>query len=385
MQVSRRGKNNAAVGVSVRFVCGETANCRATEPALASHLVGSRKKARRMTTIRARIAAFCIVLDLSLSSRPLARDKDRTSQSRSRLLRCSLFVLLAFPNIAHAVPGMAASEWDDDGEWQTMPVLYSKAEEAKLALDKQWKEYREDPDRLDTRFDDEDDEGAASSAVAGSSRGAHNGSHHGDEDDDDDDDANGDVLERHRRRLRLKAGKGKARATGTRVRIVSPVVAQKSKEAGSLGASTNATGNLIDFDDAGAEWREKGKMNESDYTRLELDEDPDEDEVHTRTQYLFDDDKGMTPLAQMQTTKTMLSEGQRIAYVGLCRLATREMANSMKGLKELEPAVESMQNWATKIMGRLYQHMEIEPAGASCRVLPKSSIGVWSPHARRSP
>lgn len=113
-------------------------------------------------------------------------------------------------------------------------------------------------------------------------------------------------------------------------------------------------------------WREKEDVtDELDYTRLELDEDPEEDAIHTRTQYLFSDEKGMTPLSQMQATKTLLSEGQRIAYIGLCRLVTCEMiANITAGAhKELDPAAESARNWATKIMGRLYQHMEITPSG----------------------
>lgn len=131
--------------------------------------------------------------------------------------------------------------------------------------------------------------------------------------------------------------------------------------------SGNATGTLIDFDSGGREWREKGKLDEMDYTRLELDDDPEEDEISMRTQYLFNEEKGMTPLSQMQATKTLLTEGQRIAYVGLCRLVAREMVQTLriaaKGAKELEPATESAQNWANKIMGRLYRHMEVNAPG----------------------
>lgn len=135
------------------------------------------------------------------------------------------------------------------------------------------------------------------------------------------------------------------------------------------GASTlgNATGRLLDYTAGGVEWREKEKLDEMDYTRLELDDDPEEDEISMRTQYLFNEEKGMTPLAQMQTTKTLLTEGQRIAYVGLCRLVARELVQMLvlaaKGAKELEPAKESAQNWANKIMGRLYRHMEVDGAG----------------------
>ncbi|GAA5887434.1 hypothetical protein JCM6882_002527 [Rhodosporidiobolus microsporus] len=138
-----------------------------------------------------------------------------------------------------------------------------------------------------------------------------------------------------------------------------------------VAATGNATGRLVEADEksgAPAETglREKGKLDEMDYTRLELDDDPEEDEISMRTQYLFNEDTSMTPLSQLQQTKTLLTEGQRIAYVGLCRLVAREMVQTLalaaKGAKELDPARESCQNWASKIMGRLYRHMEVDAA-----------------------
>ncbi|KAK7063613.1 DUF726-domain-containing protein [Favolaschia claudopus] len=127
-------------------------------------------------------------------------------------------------------------------------------------------------------------------------------------------------------------------------------------------SSVNATGNLIDFDDTGVEWRAKVEQNESDYTRLRGVEEDESDEVHMRTKYLFDEDKAMTPLSQMQATKNLLTEAQRIAYVGLCALITQEMAQSMKrpNRKEFKAAIQNMDLWALKIMGRLYYHMELE-------------------------
>ncbi|KEP53201.1 putative integral membrane protein [Rhizoctonia solani 123E] len=126
----------------------------------------------------------------------------------------------------------------------------------------------------------------------------------------------------------------------------------------------NATGNLIDFDDKGNEWRSKLDQNEDDYTRLRLDDDDDTDEVHLRTRYLFDEDKAMTPLSQMQATKDLLTEAQRIAYVGVCALAAREMIISLRKVmsKDLKPAINSLELWSLKIMGRLYYHMELETA-----------------------
>lgn len=87
----------------------------------------------------------------------------------------------------------------------------------------------------------------------------------------------------------------------------------------------------------------------------------------------------MTPLSQMQQTKTLLTEGQRIAYVGLCRLVTREMVQTLalaaKGAKELEPARESCHHWANKIMGRLYRHMDVDSAGEEAQTLFASDLG----------
>ncbi|CAE6459861.1 unnamed protein product [Rhizoctonia solani] len=127
---------------------------------------------------------------------------------------------------------------------------------------------------------------------------------------------------------------------------------------------SNATGNLIDYDDRGNEWRSKLDQNEDDYTRLKLDDDDEVDEVHLRTRYLFDEDKAMTPLSQMQATKDLLTEAQRIAYVGVCALAAREMLVSLRKVrsKELKASINNLELWSLKIMGRLYYHMELETA-----------------------
>jgi hypothetical protein len=131
------------------------------------------------------------------------------------------------------------------------------------------------------------------------------------------------------------------------------------------GAAGNATGQLIDIDEDGAAWHEKAAADEAEYTRLRMEEENDGDEVHLRTRYLFDEDKAMTPLNQMQQTKRLLTEAQRIAYVGLCSLVAREMTQMLRTVhsKELKPAIQSMEVWAMKMMGRLYHHMEIATAG----------------------
>jgi hypothetical protein len=149
---------------------------------------------------------------------------------------------------------------------------------------------------------------------------------------------------------------------------------------------SNATGQHLEV---GADtvstdsWRTKGAQEvDSDYTRLRLDEDEESEEVHMRTKYLFNEDKAMTPLSQMQATKELLTEGQRIAYVGLCQLVAKGMVkdagrgwegwkakgmkNRIKGKgKEEVPVVESANIWMIKIMARLYQHMEVLREGES--------------------
>ncbi|WWC68750.1 uncharacterized protein I206_102684 [Kwoniella pini CBS 10737] len=148
----------------------------------------------------------------------------------------------------------------------------------------------------------------------------------------------------------------------------------------SSGPTGNATGSHMELegDTFGDSWREKIVEDESDYTRLRLNEDEESEEVAMRTKYLFDEDKAMTPLSQMQATKNLLTEGQRIAYVGLCQLIAKRMLREMNrgweghkasttksriGLKgkgkDDVPVVESGNIWMLKIMARLYQHMDV--------------------------
>lgn len=112
------------------------------------------------------------------------------------------------------------------------------------------------------------------------------------------------------------------------------------------------------------------------YTRVYDDEDAQSTtSMDENTSYLFketdDDEASRSPLSQMQATKDLLTEGQRIAYVGVCKLAIVEMTaevgrgggggKSVK--KELGWAKESMKMWSQKMMVRLYMHMDISPAG----------------------
>ena len=106
-------------------------------------------------------------------------------------------------------------------------------------------------------------------------------------------------------------------------------------------------------------------MNKSEYTQLQLTENNNNDKVHLRIKYLFDEDKSMTPFSQMQAIKNLLTEAQCIVYVGLCTLVSCEVSTALKHTKskELKPVIESLELWVLKIMGRLYYHMELATQG----------------------
>jgi hypothetical protein len=115
------------------------------------------------------------------------------------------------------------------------------------------------------------------------------------------------------------------------------------------------------------------------YTRVTMDDDvQSQTSMDENTAYLFkektttlqeddEDEAARDPLAQMQTTKSLLTEGQRIAYVGLVRLAIVEMENRpgqlerTRGAKKvLELTQETTKMWGQKMMVRLYGHMDID-------------------------
>ncbi|KAL2142614.1 hypothetical protein VTI28DRAFT_1005 [Corynascus sepedonium] len=117
------------------------------------------------------------------------------------------------------------------------------------------------------------------------------------------------------------------------------------------------------------------------YTKVLLDDDAESaTSLDEHTQYLFkdsgggtstsmldDDDAQRDAVSQLQATKQLLTEGQRIAYVGLTRLELSSMLNdaeslaqvSNKSKKQLTLAAESMKMWSQKMMIRLYSHMDI--------------------------
>lgn len=116
------------------------------------------------------------------------------------------------------------------------------------------------------------------------------------------------------------------------------------------------------------------------YTRVLVDEDAESaTSMDDNTNYLFknaggtsmmdDDDQTRDAVSQMQATKDLLTEGQKIAYVGLVRI---ELSHLVKALEQApwtrstkkvgQLATEATKMWSQKIMIRLYTHMDISAA-----------------------
>ncbi|KAH8128559.1 hypothetical protein FP744_10008558 [Trichoderma asperellum] len=115
------------------------------------------------------------------------------------------------------------------------------------------------------------------------------------------------------------------------------------------------------------------------YTRVIMDEDAESaTSMDEHTQYLFkdpkstsamgEDDEARDAVSQMQATKDLLTEGQRIAYVGVVRLeivnlvkeASLEITRGAK--RQVVMGAEAVKMWGQKMMIRLYAHMDISEA-----------------------
>ncbi|KAI9887067.1 MAG: hypothetical protein M1823_001139 [Watsoniomyces obsoletus] len=113
------------------------------------------------------------------------------------------------------------------------------------------------------------------------------------------------------------------------------------------------------------------------YTKVNLDEDAQSaSSMDENTRYLFkestttnvieEDEEARDPLAQLQATKDLLTEQQRIAYVAVVRMAIVGMLKELESVeatkatrRELRLAAETMKMWGQKMMVRLYAHMDI--------------------------
>lgn len=116
------------------------------------------------------------------------------------------------------------------------------------------------------------------------------------------------------------------------------------------------------------------------YTRVLVDEDAESaTSMDDNTNYLFknaggtsmmdDDDQTRDAVSQMQATKDLLTEGQKIAYVGLVRIELSHLVKALekapwtKSTKKVgQLATEATKMWSQKIMIRLYTHMDISAA-----------------------
>lgn len=118
------------------------------------------------------------------------------------------------------------------------------------------------------------------------------------------------------------------------------------------------------------------------YTRVQMDEDAESaTSMDDHTKYLFkngglgtsmtdgDDEEARTAVSQMQATKDLLTEGQRIAYVGVVRLEIATMIKDRENMqmpkkvkKDVAMAAEATKMWGQKMMIRLYAHMDISEA-----------------------
>ncbi|GAB7341331.1 hypothetical protein MBLNU457_7597t1 [Dothideomycetes sp. NU457] len=115
------------------------------------------------------------------------------------------------------------------------------------------------------------------------------------------------------------------------------------------------------------------------YTKVNIDEDAQSaTSMDDDTAYLFkqggrtttldeEDEEGRDMLSQMQTTKELLTEGQRIAYVGIVKLCSMEMVKELDSLertkgakKVIEVGAESIKKWGQTVMIRLYGHMDVD-------------------------
>ena len=126
------------------------------------------------------------------------------------------------------------------------------------------------------------------------------------------------------------------------------------------------------------------------YTKVNVDEDAQSaSSMDENTKYLFqeastkaadeaEEEDARDPLAQLQATKDLLTEQQRIAYVAVVRVAMVLMVQELEKVegtkatkKDLQLASEALKMWGQKMMVRLYAHMEVSSDGMiiSCNVI----------------
>jgi hypothetical protein len=154
--------------------------------------------------------------------------------------------------------------------------------------------------------------------------------------------------------------------------------------------SMTAIGPLDFYDDCGRLVARAAKEEEEEanhggygaagkgYTRVQDDDARSVTSLDEETSYLFNEpqtngigveDELRDPLSQLQATKDLLTEGQRIAYVGVTRLTIFQMVKDLESVKTTKStkklyaqALDSMTKWGQQIMLKLYAHMDIDSA-----------------------
>lgn len=101
----------------------------------------------------------------------------------------------------------------------------------------------------------------------------------------------------------------------------------------------------------------------SGYTRVAEEDAESVSSLDDKTDFLFDahaPEDDVDTAFQLQSTKQMLSEQQRIAYAGLVRLSMGEMADLVHVLgKRAVPALDSLRVWGSKTALQLYAHLDL--------------------------
>ncbi|KAM0330016.1 hypothetical protein ACHAQA_004185 [Verticillium albo-atrum] len=116
------------------------------------------------------------------------------------------------------------------------------------------------------------------------------------------------------------------------------------------------------------------------YTRVIMDDDAESaTSMDDNTKYLFkevngtslteDQEEQRDAVSQMEATKDLLTEGQRIAYVGLIRIEIFQLVKAAESIEQtrsskkwVTTSAEATKMWGQKMMIRLYTHMDISAA-----------------------
>lgn len=99
------------------------------------------------------------------------------------------------------------------------------------------------------------------------------------------------------------------------------------------------------------------------YSRVGEDDAASQDSVDERTNHLFEDEDA-TVGSQLEQTKTLLSDEQRIAYMGVCKLVMVDMLGqaTLKNTTargEAQSGLEALIVWSDMITARLYEHIDV--------------------------